>query len=151
MKKLLSLLLALSLLLSLSPAGAEGVPEPDWSQEDYRSVDVLDRVAGIDMVMDGHSHTVMTAGQHDAPASIRRVTIETVNGEPFDPEATYAVVTNSFCASGGDTYNVFENAGSGFDTGLLPEEAVTAYITEVLNGRITEDAYGEPRGTIIIR
>ena len=30
----------------------------------YRSVDALARVTGIDMVLDGHSHTVMTAGQN---------------------------------------------------------------------------------------
>ena len=29
----------------------------------YRSVDALAKVTGIDMVLDGHSHTVMTAGQ----------------------------------------------------------------------------------------
>ncbi|MCR4708599.1 MAG: bifunctional metallophosphatase/5'-nucleotidase, partial [Clostridiales bacterium] len=56
-----------------------------------------------------------------APASIKRVTIESINGEAFDPEATYAVVTNNFCAVGGDTYNVFKNAyvaGATFDTGI---------------------------------
>ena len=37
------------------------------------------------------------------PASIRRVTINEINGQEFDPEATYAVVTNNFCAAGGDT------------------------------------------------
>ena len=45
-----------------------------------------------------------------APASIQRVTITAINGEPFDPAATYAVVTNNFIAAGGDTYNVFNRA-----------------------------------------
>lgn len=85
-----------------------------------------------------------------APASIKRVTITAINGEPFDPAATYAVVTNNFCAAGGDTYNVFMrayNEGSGFDTGVPMDEAVVAYISEVLNGTITAEQYGEPRGT----
>ena len=85
-----------------------------------------------------------------APASIKRVTITGINGEPFDPAATYAVVTNNFCAAGGDTYNVFNRAyveGSGFDTGIPMDQAVMAYITEVLEGKITAEQYGEPRGS----
>jgi len=85
-----------------------------------------------------------------APASIQRVTIEAVNGEAFDPEATYAVVTNNFCAAGGDTYYVFGHAfseGAGFDTGIPMDEAVMAYVADVLDGVITAEAYGEPRGT----
>ena len=83
------------------------------------------------------------------PASIQRVTIETINGEAFDPAATYAVVTNNFIAAGGDTYNCFARAyseGSGFDTGIPMDEAVMAYVTEVLNGVITTEAYGAPQG-----
>ncbi len=84
------------------------------------------------------------------PASIQRVTIESINGEAFDPAATYAVVTNNFCAAGGDTYNCFARAyseGSGFDTGIPLDQAVIAYVTEALNGVITEEAYGAPRGS----
>ena len=83
-----------------------------------------------------------------APASINRVTITAINGEPFDEAATYAVVTNNFCAAGGDTYNVFNRAyseGFGFDTGIPMDEAVMDYITEVLGGVIGEE-YAEPSG-----
>ena len=83
------------------------------------------------------------------PASIQRVTIESVNGEAFDPAATYAVVTNNFIAAGGDTYNCFARAyseGSGFDTGIPMDYAVMVYVTEVLNGSITAEAYGAPQG-----
>ena len=86
-----------------------------------------------------------------APASIKRVTIESINGEPFDPEATYAVVTNNFTAAGGDTYNVFNRAyveGSGFDTGIPLDEAVVDYITNELDGLISAEMYGEPRGSL---
>ena len=85
-----------------------------------------------------------------APASIERVTITSVNGEAFDENATYAVVTNNFCAAGGDTYNVFFRAyseGTGFDTGIPMDEAVIDFITEVLEGTITAEAYGAPRGS----
>ena len=81
-----------------------------------------------------------------APASIQRVTITAINGEPFDENAVYAVVTNNFCAAGGDTYNVFNRAyseGFGFDTGIPMDEAVMDYVSEVLNGVIGSD-YAEP-------
>ena len=81
-----------------------------------------------------------------APASIRRVSIQSINGEPFDEAATYAVVTNNFCAAGGDTYNVFNRAyaqGFGFDTGIPLDEAVMDYVTEVLEG-VIGDAYADP-------
>jgi len=86
-----------------------------------------------------------------APASINRVTITAINGEPFDPAATYAVVTNNFCAAGGDTYNVFARNSSTFDTGIPMDEAVMAFITEVLGGKITADAYAAPRGSLTIK
>ena len=86
-----------------------------------------------------------------APASIQRVTITSVNGEPFDENAVYAVVTNNFCAAGGDTYNVFNRAyseGFGFDTGIPMDEAVMAYVTEVLDGVIGEQ-YAEPSAAAV--
>ncbi len=82
-----------------------------------------------------------------APASINRVTITKINGEPFNPEATYAVVTNNFCAAGGDTYNVFARSSASFDTGIPMDEAVMAYVAEVLQGKVTTEAYGQPRGS----
>ena len=86
-----------------------------------------------------------------APKSIQRVTIESINGQPFDPEATYVVVTNNFCAEGGDTYNVFNraySAGSGFDTAIPMDEALVTYIQEQLNSNIEADPQGD-RLTII--
>ena len=105
---------------------------------------VLDTTAAYDQgdvyTLDGKE------GSYYAPASINRVSIVSVNGEPFDEEAIYAVVTNNFCAAGGDTYNVFNRAyaeGFGFDTGIPMDEAVMDYITEVLGG-VIGDAYAEP-------
>ena len=83
-----------------------------------------------------------------APKTINRVTITSINKEPFNPEATYAVVTNNFCAIGGDTYNVFARNTSTFDPGIPLDDAVRDYITEVLTGKITQEAYGEPRGSL---
>ena len=84
-----------------------------------------------------------------APASIRRVTINAINGEAFDKDAVYAVVTNNFCAAGGDTYNVFARSIGNFDTGIPMDEVVMDYISEVLGGVITAEKYGQPRGSEI--
>lgn len=50
------------------------------------------------------------------PKTINRVTIGSINGKDFDPEATYAVITNNFVAGGGDTYYAFAAATNQFDT-----------------------------------
>jgi len=79
------------------------------------------------------------------PKTINRVSIQSINGKPFDKDATYAVVTNDFCAEGGDTYYVFLNAGASFDTGIPLDEAVIAYVREKLGGVISR-TYAAPRG-----
>ena len=84
------------------------------------------------------------------PKSIQRVTIDEINGKKFDPDAVYAVVTNNFCAAGGDTYYVFKNASAQFDTGIVLDEAVVDYIQTVLGGVIGSQ-YAEPQGRITIK
>ena len=83
------------------------------------------------------------------PKTINRVQIAAVNGEAFDPEAKYAVVTNNFVAAGGDTYYAFAAATDQFDTGLPLDEVVMEYITEELGGVIGEE-YAEPADRILV-
>ncbi len=85
-----------------------------------------------------------------APKKIRRVTIESINGKPFNKSDVYAVVTNDFCASGGDTYYIFKKASAQFDTGIILNEALTEYINVALNGNIGQE-YAAPRGRITIK
>ena len=83
------------------------------------------------------------------PAEIRRVTINSVNGKPFDPDKTYAVVTNNFCATGGDTYYALKNAISQFDTGMADDKVLMDYIENNLGGVIGQQ-YAQPQGRITI-
>ena len=83
------------------------------------------------------------------PASINRVTINSVNGKAFDPNKTYAVVTNNFCAAGGDTYYAFAAATAKFDTGIPLDEAVMEYVTKELKGVIGTQ-YAAPQGRILL-
>ena len=104
----------------------------------------------------GISMTIDTTKEYDqgdlypgstfyAPASIQRVTIHSINGQPFDPEDTYAIATTDFVSAGGDSYFVVA-ASDGFDTGVLLDETLINYIQEELNGVLTEEKYGKIRG-----
>ena len=81
------------------------------------------------------------------PKSINRVVINSINGKEFKENEIYAVVTNNFCAAGGDTYYAFASASAQFDTGVPVDEAVMAYITRELKGVIGEK-YAAPQGRI---
>ena len=133
------LLEALEASTFCTPDAVGGYPQTsgiEWTLDTTKAFD-----QGEVYVLDGKESS------YYAPASINRVTITAINGEPFDVNATYAVVTNNFCAAGGDTYNVFARSSSSFDTGIPMDEAVMAYVSEVLNGKIAADAYGQPRGS----
>lgn len=82
------------------------------------------------------------------PNTIKRVDILEVNGLPFDPDATYAIVTNNFSAAGGDTYYTFAASEINIDTGLPLDEVVMEYITTELKGVISS-TYAEPFGRIM--
>lgn len=109
----------------------------------------------------GMQFTVATYEKYDAndksypgstyygPKTINRVTIEEINGKDFDPQATYAVVTNNFVAAGGDTYYAFAAATNQFDTGLPLDEVVMEYVAKELNGVIGK-GYAEPAGRIVV-
>ena len=81
------------------------------------------------------------------PKTIERVTINSVNGKAFHANDTYAVVTNDFCAAGGDTYYAFASAKNKFDTGIPLDEAVIDYVKTELSGVIGKE-YEEPQGRI---
>ena len=77
------------------------------------------------------------------------MTINSINGKEFKANDTYAVVTNNFCAEGGDTYYAFAAATSKFDTGVTLDMAVMDYITKELKGVIGEQ-YAAPQGRILM-
>ena len=87
--------------------------------------------------------------EYFGPKSINRITIKSINGKAFDPNATYAVITNNFMAAGGDTYYAFAAAKEQFDTGLPLDEILMEYITTELNGVVGEQ-YAKPQGRLTI-
>lgn len=112
------------------------------------------QVAGITFTIDTTKD--YDAGDHypgstyKAPASINRVTIESVGGKAFSLTAEYTIATNNFTAAGGDTYYVFANSPFNYDLGIPLDEAVMDYVKTALNGKITAADYGEPDGEITV-
>ena len=51
------------LVIGLCHLGVDAESKPNG----YRSIDLLAKVSGIDFILDGHSHTVMTAGEAGEP------------------------------------------------------------------------------------
>ena len=86
-----------------------------------------------------------------APKSIQRVTIQSVGGKAFDPNATYTIATNDFMAAGGDTYYAFKTASVNYDLGVPMDEVVMEYVTEELDGVVTAEDYGASEGRITIK
>ena len=121
---------------------------------------VPESIGGFPQVS-GISYTISTGAVYDAnaetypastyygPKSINRVTINSINGKEFKANDTYVVVTNNFCAEGGDTYYAFAAATSKFDTGVTLDMAVMDYITKELKGVIGEQ-YAAPQGRILM-
>lgn len=121
---------------------------------------VPESIGGFPQVA-GINYTISTAVAYDAnaetypastyygPKSINRVTINSINGKDFKANDTYAVITNNFCAEGGDTYYAFAAATSKFDTGVTLDMAVMEYITTELKGVIGEQ-YAAPQGRILM-
>ena len=122
-------------LLETLEAATQSENCPGWAQ-----------VAGLE-------YTVDTTAAYDAgeaygdffkAASIKRVTITSVNGEPFDENATYAVIGDNFLMNGNDTYYTFgaiKEAGENYVEvstfgGLKTRDIVAMYIDEVLGGTV---------------
>ena len=80
-----------------------------------------------------------------APNSIRRVTVESINGKPFRLEDTYAMAGTNFMSAGGDTYFVLAMK-EGFDTGVPMDELLMMYIQEELGGVLSSAKYAKVRG-----
>ncbi|MBU5458399.1 5'-nucleotidase C-terminal domain-containing protein [Oscillibacter sp. MSJ-31] len=112
------------------------------------------QVSGINFTIDTAKEfdvgDLYPGSTYHAPKSINRVTIDSINGKAFKADDTYAVVTNNFCAAGGDTYYAFAAATAQFDTGVPLDEAMMEYITTELKGVVGEQ-YAAPQGRITVK
>ena len=117
------------------------------------------------MQASGMKYTVDTAKEYEkgeaygenwfkAAAPGGRVTIEEVNGQPFDPEAVYAVITSNANFNGMDSSYMFkeaaeENWKSTITTAVV-RDVIWLYIAGELNN-VIGDAYAEAQGRITVK
>lgn len=111
------------------------------------------QVAGIEYKLDisvpyenGEQYPDSTYYAPANPGS--RVTIKTVNGKPFDPNAEYTVAVNAFQAEGGDTYYQLTQNSYFCDTEILDCDSLIEYVKSL--GGVIGQEYAAPQGRIEI-
>ncbi len=141
-------------LLEALEAASQGLPLTEESEAACAS---FMQAAGI-------VYTVDTSVAYDAgeawgehwfrAASLGRVTIDEVNGQPFDPDEVYAVITSNANFNGMDSSYVFREAQEADPrstvTTAVVRDVVWMYIENVLNGVIGNE-YAESRGRITVK
>ena len=116
------------------------------------------------MQVSGLKYTVDTAKAYDKgeaygdhwfkAASLGRVSVEEVNGQPLDPAALYAVITSNANFNGMDSSYVFkaaseENEKSTVTTAVV-RDVIWLYLSEELNNVIGE-SYAQAQGRITVK
>ena len=116
------------------------------------------------MQVSGLAYTVDTSVAYQAgepygdhwfrAAGLGRVTVTEVNGQPFDPEALYAVITSNANFNGMDSSYIFREAAEANEastvTTAVVRDIVWQYLSTELGSRIGE-AYSAPQGRITVR
>ena len=86
-------------------------------------------------------------------ASLGRVTVSEVNGQPFDPDATYAVITSNANFNGMDSSYVFKAAAEANEkstiTTAVVRDVVWLYLADQLHNAVSGD-YAEAQGRITV-
>ena len=75
--------------------------------------------------------------QRDDAYSIEKVSLS--NGQPLDDKREYQVVTNDFCATGGDGYTMFATASDRLDTTILVRDCLSQAIEAMKDVDIVAD------------
>ena len=80
-------------------------------------------------------------------------TVTEVNGQPFDPEATYAVITSNANFNGMDSSYIFKAAAEANQestiTTAVVRDVIWMYIASELNNQIGAE-YAEPQGRLVL-
>ena len=140
-------------LLEALEAASQGLP---YSEETAAACASFMQVSGL-------KYTVDTSREYDkgdaygdnwfTAKSLSRVSIEDVNGQPFDPEAVYAVITSNANFNGMDSSYIFkaaaeENEKSTITTAVV-RDVIWMYLSGELNNVVGE-AYAEAQGRITV-
>ncbi len=116
------------------------------------------------MQVSGLTYTVDTSVEYDkgeaygdnwfTAKSLGRVEIAEVNGQPFDAEATYAVITSNANFNGMDSSYMFKAAAEVNEkstiTTAVVRDVVWLYLAGEL-GNVVDDTYAEAQGRITVK
>ena len=141
-------------LLEALEAASQALPYTD---------DTADACASF-MQVSGLSYTVDTGREYEKneaygdhwfrAASLSRVEIGEVNGQPFDMDAAYAVITSNANFNGMDSSYIFKAAAEENEKSTITTAAVRdviwMYIGEELNS-VIDGTYSEAQGRITIK
>ncbi len=145
-----------SQLLEQLEASSQGLP---YAEDTAPACNAFMQVSGL-------KYTVDTAKAYDKgeaygdnwfkAASLGRVTIDEVNGQPFDPEAIYAVITsNANVRMGMDASYVFKSISAQEDeksviTTAVVRDVLWMYLSGEL-ANVVGEPYAEAQGRITIK
>ncbi|MBQ6400583.1 MAG: 5'-nucleotidase C-terminal domain-containing protein [Clostridia bacterium] len=143
-------------LLEALEASSQGLP---YTAETADACASFMQVSGLRYTVDtakafDRGEAYGESGNWFRAASLGRVTIEEVNGRPFDPAAVYAVITSNANFNGMDASYAIkaaaeENERSTVTTAVV-RDVVWRYISAELGNRIGE-GYARPQGRITVR
>ena len=138
-------------LLEMLEAATQGLP---FTSETFAAAAAFPHVAGIEFTVDttipfdaGEAY-----GNHWFRAnSVRRVTIENINGNNFDPEATYAIITSNAIFNGMDSNYISLERCEEYSTitSAFVVDVVWMYIMQELDG-VIDERYAQPQGRITV-
>ena len=126
------------------------------------TADTADACASF-MQVSGLCYTLDTSRPFDAgepygsswftAKSLSRVTVTEVNGQPFEPDAMYAVITSNANFNGMDSSYIFKAAAEANEkstiTTAVVRDVIWLYIAEVLGNQVGGQ-YAAPQGRITI-
>ena len=134
-------------------AASQGLP---FTEESAAACASLMQVSGLSYTVDirkeydkgeAYGDNWFTAG------SVNRVTVSEVNGQAFDPEAVYAVITSNANFNGMDASYVFKAAAEANErstiTTAVVRDVVWMYLSEEL-GNVVGEAYAAPQGRLLV-
>ena len=141
-------------LLETLEAASQGLP---YTEDTAAACASFMQVSGI-------KYTVDTAKEYDRgeaygdnwfrAASLSRVTVEEVNGQSFDAEAVYAVITSNANFNGMDSSYMLKAAaeenGKSTITTAVVRDVIWLYIAGELNN-VIPDTYAETQGRITVQ
>ena len=145
-------------LLEQLEAASQGLP---YSEETAAACASLMQVSGLKYTVDtarpyDKGEAYGESGNWFRAASLSRVTIEEVNGQPFDPDAVYAVITSNANAKGGmDASYVFRSVAELEDektvvTTAVVRDVIWMYLAGEL-GNVISEPYAQAQDRITVK